>query len=56
MGEFKQKSKKSKKMLSEDGEGPKEEPKAAFGKRKRRRRFGSLYCPKAIKGAYGKKN
>ena len=24
-----------------------------FGKRKRRRRFGSLYCPKAIKGAYG---
>ena len=27
---------------------------AAFGKRKRRRRFGSLYCPKAIKGAYGK--
>lgn len=25
-----------------------------FGKRKRRRRFGSLYCPKAIKGAYGK--
>ena len=26
----------------------------AFGKRKRRRRFGSLYCPKAIKGAYGK--
>ena len=26
-----------------------------FGKRKRRRRFGSLYCPKAIKGAYGRR-
>ena len=35
------------------GEAPKEGPKEAFGKRKRRRRFGSLYCPKAIKGAYG---
>ena len=35
-------------------EAPKEGPTEAFGKRKRRRRFGSLYCPKAIKGAYGK--
>ena len=50
MGEFKEQIKKVEEDIEEDGKGPK----AAFGKRKRRRRFGSLYCPKAIKGAYGK--
>ena len=40
---------------TEGSTGGTEEKKPAFGKRKRRRRFGSLYCPKAIKGAYGRR-
>ena len=54
-------NKEVEKSLEQDAKGEstivnteEEAPTEAFGKRKRRRRFGSLYCPKAIKGAYGK--
>ena len=55
MGEFKQQIEEVEKDIKEDGKLPTEEKKTEFGKRKRRRRFGSLYCPKAIKGAYGRR-
>ena len=54
MGEFKEQIKKVEEDIKEDNKGLKG-PTEAFGKRKRRRRFGSLYCPKAIKGAYGRR-
>merc|ERR1711916_377866 len=38
MGEFKQQIEEVEKDITEDREGPKEDPKAEFGKRKRRRR------------------